>query len=415
MGQSLLILIISIFILDRISRFEITLIYLKLVFVELEKEKNPKIINKLEKYIDDIKSYRMTVYIYKIIFIFLFFKTGNYILEQYIEINTFVEYIILFIIYILFIELIPKTLAKKNIYITLIKMLNYINILRIIGYPIIYIAMIFTEILSVSLHINDDIDDYTITEDDIKRFVTSGEDIEEEEQEMIHSIFEFTDTYVKEIMTPRTSIFALEADSILGDVWKELLKQGFSRIPIFEKNIDNIIGTVHIKDVIEYVEKDKNIKLKELIRETYYIPETKLLKEVLEEFRKKQVHLAIIIDEYGGTLGIVTIEDILEEIVGEIRDEYDIEEDSILSLNNNIYDIKGDTLIEEINDELEINIPLSDEYETVSGYVQDKLGKVAVENDQIIEKNYIIKVLEVENKRIDKIKIIINHNGGNNE
>lgn len=415
MGQSLLILIISIFILDRISRFEITLIYLKLVFVELEKEKNPKIINKLEKYIDDIKSYRMTVYIYKIIFIFLFFKTGNYILEQYIEINTFVEYIILFIIYLLFIELIPKTLAKKNIYITLIKMLNYINILRIIGYPVVYIAMIFTEILSVSLHINDDIDDYTITEDDIKRFVTSGEDIEEEEQEMIHSIFEFTDTYVKEIMTPRTSIFALEADSILGDVWKELLKQGFSRIPIFEKNIDNIIGTVHIKDVIEYVEKDKNIKLKELIRETYYIPETKLLKEVLEEFRKKQVHLAIIIDEYGGTLGIVTIEDILEEIVGEIRDEYDIEEDSILSLNNNIYDIKGDTLIEEINDELEINIPLSDEYETVSGYVQDKLGKVAVENDQIIEKNYIIKVLEVENKRIDKIKIIINHNGGNNE
>ena len=137
------------------------------------------------------------------------------------------------------------------------------------------------------------------------------------------------------------------------------------------------------------------------------MPATKTLTELLEEFKRKQSHMAIIIDEYGGTLGIVTIEDLLEEIVGEIRDEFDQEEESIQQIRETIYDIKGDTLIEEINDELEITIPVSEEYDTVAGYVQDVLGKVAETGNQVKADGYILKVMEVDNKRIEKIRIII--------
>ena len=129
--------------------------------------------------------------------------------------------------------------------------------------------------------------------------------------------------------------------------------------------------------------------------------------ELLEEFREKQSHMAVIIDEYGGTLGIVTIEDLLEEIVGEIRDEFDQEEENIQQVTDKIYDLKGDTLIEEINSELSVNIPLSEEYDTISGYFQDKLGKVAEISDHITGEGYILKVMEVDNMRVEKIRIVI--------
>ena len=169
-----------------------------------------------------------------------------------------------------------------------------------------------------------------------------------------------------------------------------------------------------MKDLFKYnKERDSDIRIKDLIKEAYFIPATKTLVELLEEFKRKQIHMAIIIDEYGGTLGIITIEDLLEEIVGEIRDEFDQEEESIQQIRETIYDIRGDTLIEELNDELSINIPISEEYDTVSGYVQDELGKVAELYDQVKGNGFILKVMDINNKRIEKIRVIITEN--NNE
>lgn len=216
-------------------------------------------------------------------------------------------------------------------------------------------------------------------------------------------------TTVKEIMTPRTAIFALEKDDKIKDKIADIVEQGFSRIPVYDDNIDNICGILYIKDLINV---NFNKKIGELARKASYVPETKNMYKMLDEFKAKQNHMAIIIDEYGGTSGIVTIEDILEEFVGEIRDEYDIEIDSIIKVANNIYDIQGDKLVEEIDEEININIPISDEYDTISGYVQYKLGKVAEENDRIVEETYIIKVMSVDNKRIEKVRLILQETEG---
>lgn len=250
-----------------------------------------------------------------------------------------------------------------------------------------------------------------ITEEDVKNIVKEGIEkgtIEEGEEEMIHSIFEFTDTTVGEILTPRITVFALEMEKMLEEVWDEIVEQGFSRIPIYDKTIDKIIGILHTKELLKYDrQKDGKVRLKELTKKAFFIPTTKTLVEVLEDFKRKRTHIAIIVDEYGGTEGIVTIEDVIEEIVGEIQDEFDQEDEVIQQIGEKVYDIRSDISIEEVNDEFEIDIPLSEEYDTISGYIQDELGKVAEEGDQVRGTNFILKVMEVDNKRIEKIRVII--------
>lgn len=250
-----------------------------------------------------------------------------------------------------------------------------------------------------------------ITEEDVKNIVKEGIEkgtIEEGEEEMIHSIFEFTDTTVGEILTPRITVFALEMEKTLEEVWDEIIEQGFSRIPIYDKTIDKIIGILHTKELLKYDrQKDGKVMLKELTKKAFFIPTTKTLVEVLEDFKRKRTHIAIIVDEYGGTEGIVTIEDVIEEIVGEIQDEFDQEDEVIQQIGEKVYDIRSDISIEEVNDEFEIDIPLSEEYDTISGYIQDELGKVAEEGDQVRGTNFILKVMEVDNKRIEKIRVII--------
>lgn len=250
-----------------------------------------------------------------------------------------------------------------------------------------------------------------ITEEDVKNIVKEGIEkgtIEEGEEEMIHSIFEFTDTTVGEILTPRITVFALEMEKTLEEVWEEIVEQGFSRIPIYDKTIDKIIGILHTKELLKYDrQKDGKVRLKELTKKAFFIPTTKTLVEVLEDFKRKRTHIAIIVDEYGGTEGIVTIEDVIEEIVGEIQDEFDQEDEVIQQIGEKVYDIRSDISIEEVNDEFEIDIPLSEEYDTISGYIQDELGKVAEEGDQVRGTNFILKVMEVDNKRIEKIRVII--------
>ena len=205
-------------------------------------------------------------------------------------------------------------------------------------------------------------------------------------------------------MTPRTSIYAIDKKTTLKENLKEIIEQGFSRIPIYNETIDDICGILYTKDILG---ANLNRKVEAYIKKAIYVPETMNISKLFEEFRLKQNHMAIIIDEYGCTAGIVTIEDILEEFVGEIRDEYDIETDNIVKISENIYDILGETTVDEIDEQIKVNIPLSEEYETISGFVQYKLGKVAEENDQLKEQNYIIKIMKVENKRIIKLRMIL--------
>ena len=339
--------------------------------------------------------------------------TGIYLIKKLYKENHYVgiSFFVLIMLILLFSEMIPRLIARNNIYGVSKTLIIPLNTLRIILRPLIrlfiYISRLIVGIFKIK--VKDQM--FEITEDEILTFLKAGTEsgvFEEGEEEMITSIFEFSETTVKEILTPRRDVFALEAESKIDDVWNEILDQGFTRIPIYTETIDKIVGTVHMKDLLRYDKQTgENAPIKDFMKEAYFLPITKPLVELLEEFKLKQLHMAIVIDEYGGTQGIVTIEDLLEEIVGEIRDEFDQEEENIQQIREKIFDIKGDTPIEEINDKLEIEIPLSEEYDTISGYIQDKLGKVADVFDQVKGNNFVLKVTDVDNKRVERVRAVI--------
>ncbi|WP_455046077.1 hemolysin family protein [Leptotrichia trevisanii] len=339
--------------------------------------------------------------------------SGVYLIKKiYIE-NLYIgiSFFVLIIFVLLFSEMIPRLIARNNIYGVSKTLIIPLNTVRIVLKPLIKLFIHISRFIVGIFRIKVKDQMFEITEDEILTFLKAGTEsgvFEEGEEEMITSIFEFSETTVKEILTPRRDVFALEAESKIDDVWNEILDQGFTRIPIYTETIDKIVGTVHMKDLLRYDKQTgENLPIKDFMKEAYFVPITKPLVELLEEFKLKQLHMAIVIDEYGGTQGIVTIEDLLEEIVGEIRDEFDQEEENIQQIREKIFDIKGDTPIEEINDKLGIEIPLSEEYDTISGYIQDKLGKVADVFDQVKENNFILKVTDVDNKRVERVRAII--------
>ena len=291
---------------------------------------------------------------------FLIFLEVN-LIKQFVEkkLYFYLAFFIFSIIILIFAEMIPRLIARVKVYEISKAAIIPLNTLRIAIKPIISLFIHISRFIMKMFKIEVKDQMFEITEEEILTFVKAGTQsgaIEEGEEEMISSIIEFADMTVKEILTPRRDIFALDSESKLEDVWEEILEQEFTRMPIYTGTIDNIVGTVHIKDLLRYA-NDKssgNLLMKEFMKEAYYVPITKSLVELLEEFKTKQLHMAIVIDEYGGTQGIVTIEDLLEEIVGEIRDEFDKEEESIQKIREKIFDVKGDTLIEEINEKLDL-------------------------------------------------------------
>ena len=230
--------------------------------------------------------------------------------------------------------------------------------------------------------------------------------IEEEERDMINKVFEFNDKVVSEVMVPRTEIFALDMNLSISNVIEELTEDfRYSRIPVYDETIDDIKGIVYIKDILIST-KNKNVKVKNLLKEAYFVPETKAINELFEELRKNRKQIAIVVDEYGGTSGIVTMEDILEEIVGEIYDEYDEIKENFEKIDDNTYWFNGGMPIYEIEEILDITIEEGD-YDTLSGYLVEKLGRIPNEKEKslVVETPKVTyKIVEVKNKRITKVK-----------
>ncbi len=231
--------------------------------------------------------------------------------------------------------------------------------------------------------------------------------IDKEEKEMINNVFEFNDKTASEIMIPRKEVYALDMNLSISKVLEEITDNEdfrYSRIPVYEETIDEIKGIVYIKDILLST-KNKSVKVKNLVKEAYYIPETKQLNELFEDLRKNRKQIAIVVDEYGGTAGIVTMEDILEEIVGEIYDEYDLVEDNCEKIDENTYILNGSMSIWETEKSLEVEIPEGD-YDTLSGYLIEELGRIPNEKEKpVIETEKVIyKVEKIEDKRIIKIK-----------
>lgn len=247
------------------------------------------------------------------------------------------------------------------------------------------------------------------TEEEIKQLVDDDNgELEMSQREMINKVFEFDDTTAGDIMTHRTDIIAVEDDKSIMDVVKAAIDEGFSRIPIFHEDLDNILGIIYVKDLLKFVgcEISKDEDIKAYIREPLYVPETIPCGRLFEKMTDTRIQLAVVVDEYGGTAGLVTIEDIIEELVGDIEDEYDEEDESIQKLDENTYIFEGVTDIEDVEDALGISFPDGD-YDTLAGFVISRLGFVPTQNDVDAVVDYsgvVFTVLEVEDRRIEKIK-----------
>ena len=245
-----------------------------------------------------------------------------------------------------------------------------------------------------------------VTEQEIRAMAevaSDEESIEEGEKELIHSIFEFGDTLVREVMVPRPDMVAAPIDAGVRQVLDLMLKHGYSRIPVYRDTLDETEGVVYAKDLLRHLHAGKaNVPIRQIMREAYFVPETKRVADLLRDMQQRRVHIAIVLDEYGSVAGLVTIEDLLEELVGEIADEYDVEETQIEPLADGRFRVNGRLPIDELSDLLEAELP-HDEWDTVAGLIYGLLGSVPVQGESVTYGDFEFTVEKVQGRRIAKV------------
>ena len=320
--------------------------------------------------------------------------------------------IILSFFTLIFGELVPKRLAMKNYEKIAFGTIGIIRAISIVTAPFVKFLTITTNAISKLFGVGENEEDI-VTEEEIKMMVDQGEEngtIEEEEKELINNVFEFNDITVSEIMTHRTDIFAVDINTSAEELLDEIVKDEcrHSRIPVYDETIDEIKGVLYVKDLLKNIQK-KTFKIKNLMKEAYFVSQNKLINELFRELQKNKKQIAIIVDEYGGTAGLITMEDILEEIVGDIYDEYDEIEEEYQKIDDKTYILLGSMPIYDVNKLLQSHIPEGD-YDTLSGYLQEELGRIPDEEEMpVIETEELtFKIEEYEDKRIMKVKVCKN-------
>ena len=247
-----------------------------------------------------------------------------------------------------------------------------------------------------------------VSEEEIRQMAEAGSEegaIEEQEKELIHSIFEFGDTLVREVMVPRPDMVTAPVHSDPRSVLDLILRHGYSRIPVYGKDADDIVGIVYAKDLLRHLHAGKgNVPLDAIMREPYFVPETKKVADLLREMQKRRVHIAVVLEEYGSTAGLVTIEDLLEEIVGEIADEYDVEEPQMEPVDEETYRVNGRLSIDDLNELLDSDLP-HDEWDTVAGLMYGLLGAVPTQGETVSIDNVTLTAEKVQGRRIAKILV----------
>jgi putative hemolysin len=247
-----------------------------------------------------------------------------------------------------------------------------------------------------------------VSEEEIKHLVTEGRHqgvLDKDEEELIHSVFEFSETAVKKVMVPRPKIFALDVNTPPGEVEHLIVEGGYSRIPVYDDTPDNVIGLVYIKDVLRLLERRQPIVLRKILHPVHFVPETKKTGELLKELQKRRTHMALVIDEHGSLVGLVTLEDLLEEIVGEIQDEYDWEERPVERLRDGSLVVDGTLSAADLRTSYHIPIPESAEFETVAGFILESLGTVPRGGEFVDLGGHRLTVVDVDKNRISKVKI----------
>jgi putative hemolysin len=331
------------------------------------------------------------------------------------QISIIIVTLVISYISLVFGELAPKRIALEKAEIVSRFVAKPIEVLSKIASPFVKILTFSTNSIVKLVGINpEDLNQQKITEEEIRMMINVGEEkgvLMESEKEMIDSIFEFDDTFAKEVMTPRIDMICIPVDATLNEIMELTVKEQFSRLPVYKENIDNIIGILNIKDLFQVFEskKEQTFSVRDYLRPALFVPENQKTDILLKELQRKRKEIAIVIDEYGGTAGLVTIEDLVEEIVGNILDEYDEEEKEIEKIDDDTYIVDGMFSIGEVNEKLEIHIP-EEGADTIGGFVLGILARIPELNEKptIEYEDLVFKIEEMNERRAAKIKIGIN-------
>lgn len=305
-----------------------------------------------------------------------------------------------------FVELLFRGVARKNPEKWATKLYGFMRVMRVLLAPLVWLVRLAGSWIANRLGLGPIFAPVMITEEQLIELVEATEEsgeLIEDEKEMIHSVIEFTDTVAREVMTPRTDIDAVEVNSTPEEVAKVIRDTGHTRIPIYEGTIDRIVGIVHAKDLLHTLLEGNGNALRSIMRAPYFIPESKDLHQLLAEFRSGRTQMAIVQDEFGGTAGLVTIEDLVEEIVGEIVDEYDVEEADIQEVDDGVWLIDGRTHVDDVNDEIGSKFE-SEEFDTIGGFVFGLFGRQPEKGECIDAGTWELEVAETDGRRVMKVR-----------
>lgn len=311
-------------------------------------------------------------------------------------------------------ELVPKKIAMQRAEAISFRVAGILNGVAAVFKPFIQFLSASTNFVVRLLGFDPNASEEAVTEEEILMMVDAGEEkgvIEESAKDMIANVFDFNDKTADEIMTHRTDVSAVENTASVQDAVKLSIEEGYSRIPVYEEDLDNILGIIYVKDLLRYVgtELGEEIKVTDLMRSAFFIPGTKKCSELFTEMTANKTQIAVVVDEYGGTEGVITMEDLVESIVGNIQDEYDHEEEEIKRVSENTFSVEGSTSIDEISDLLGTELP-EGEYDTIAGLMVERLGRIprADEHPSIEIGDILLTAEQMEERRIAKVRVVKN-------
>ena len=311
-------------------------------------------------------------------------------------------------IMLIFAELVPETIALQHSERLALLAARPLAVISAIAMPIVRFMVWFSNVISRLLGAETPGDMPFVTEEEIKTMVDAGEEggvIPEEEAEMIYSIFDLGDTLAREVMIPRIDVVALDVLTPMLEALDTIMEAGHSRIPVFQETIDNVVGLLYAKDMLPYLRDGRtDVPLENILRSAYFIPETKTASDLLPDLQQRRVHIAIVVDEYGGMAGLVTIEDLLEEIVGEIQDEYDSEEPFVEFLSDGVYVFDARMDLDDLNRLMRTELPTGDS-DTLGGFIYSQLGRVPAVGSQVAFDDLDFTVESVSGRRIKKVRV----------
>ena len=327
-------------------------------------------------------------------------------------ISVVTSFLIITVMHIVFGELVPKSIAIRKSEATTLFISAPLRLFYNIFKPFIWLMNLFSNafLKLIGIHPASEHDIHSTEELQllVKQSADSGE-IEEENYEIIKNAFDFTDHNAKQVMVPRQNIFSIDIEDPKEEILEKIMESGYSRIPVYEDSIDNIIGIFYTKEIIrEYIKNLNDLKsfdLRDYLREAFFVVGSKKVSDLLKVFQLKKQHLAIVIDEFGGTEGIITLEDILEELVGEIQDEEDEEEKIVDKVGENVFWVQATQPLEEINEHLPKSLPEDGEYNTLAGFILHELEEIPEENQEFELNNYEFKILKMNNKSVELVQL----------